>query len=221
MPRKDQTRVRGVWEKVPGSGIWWIRYRIEGKLKREKVGRKGDAIDLYRQRKSDARAGAKLPSNLRNAGVKFKELADAVLVYSASHHRDTKNIKIRLAKIRSDFDELIADKVKPEEIDAWLTAHTGTPATSNRYRALFSLVYREALRNGKVTSNPARLVRQRHEDNINIRWLTPPVRSPFCRPLDKPSQWEGHVGFEESRPEEANDFIEGNVRKVSSLQAQI
>ncbi len=118
MPRKDQTRVRGVWERIPGSGIWWIRYRVEGKLKREKVGRKGDAIDLYQMRKSDARAGTKLPSNLRSAGVKFKELADAILTYSASHHRDTKNIKIRLAKIVSDFGERAADKVKPEEIDA-------------------------------------------------------------------------------------------------------
>ncbi len=173
MPRKDQTRVPGVWEKVRGSGIWWIRYRVEGKLKREKVGRKGDAIALYQQRKSDTRAGAKLPNNLRSAGVKFKELADAILVYSASHHRDTKNIRIRLARILSDFGERVADKVKPEEIDAWLTSHTKTPATSNRYRALFSLVYREALRNGKVASNPARLVQQRHEENINIRWLTP------------------------------------------------
>lgn len=37
---------------------------------------------------------------------------------------------------------------------------------------MFSLVFREALRNGKVSSNPARLVRQRHEDNGIIRWLT-------------------------------------------------
>ena len=70
-----------------------------------------------------------------------------------------------------DFDERKAEAVKPQEIDAWLTANTRTPATSNRYRALFSLIYREALRNGKVTSNPARLVRQRHEDNGVIRWL--------------------------------------------------
>jgi site-specific recombinase XerD len=37
---------------------------------------------------------------------------------------------------------------------------------------LFSLIFREALRNGKVTSNPARLVRQKHEENGVIRWLT-------------------------------------------------
>jgi hypothetical protein len=152
-------------------GVWWVRYRVDGKLKREKVGRKSDAIALYQQRKSDARAGKKLPANLRNAGVKFKDLADAILTYSAAHHKDTKSVRIRLAKITADFGDREAEKVKPEEIDAWLVAHCKTPATANRYRALFSLVYREALRNRKVTSNPARLVRQRHEENGIIRWL--------------------------------------------------
>jgi site-specific recombinase XerD len=36
----------------------------------------------------------------------------------------------------------------------------------------FSLIFREALRNGKVKSNPARLVRQKHEENGVIRWLS-------------------------------------------------
>ncbi len=151
--------------------MWWIRYRVDGKLKREKVGKRGDAIALYQLRKSTVRAGAKLPSNMRNAGVKFKDLADAILIYSAAHHRDTRTIKNRLMKLRVDFDERKADCVKPQEIDAWLTADTKTAATSNRYRALFSLICREALRNEKVTGNPARLVRQRHENNAVIAAL--------------------------------------------------
>ena len=172
MPRKEQPRVTGVWEKAPGSGVWWIRYRVDGKLKREKVGRKSDAIALYQLRKSQTRAGKKLPANLRDAGIRFRELADAILTYSASHHRDTRNIKSRIGKIVPDFGRRVAEGIKPEEIDAWLSAHTTTPATANRYRALFSLIFREALRNGKVNSNPARLVRQRHEDNARIRWLS-------------------------------------------------
>ncbi len=36
------------------------------------------------------------------------------------------------------------DKIKPAEIDAWLSRVTKTRATSNRYLALFSLVFREA-----------------------------------------------------------------------------
>jgi site-specific recombinase XerD len=171
MPRKEQPRVTGVWEKVRDSGVWWIRYRVDGKLKREKVGRKGDAIALYQLRKSQTRAGKKLPANLRSAGVRFRELTDAILTFSASHHRDTRNIKSRIKKVLPEFGERVAEGINPEEIDSWLATHTRTAATANRYRALFSLVFREALRNGKVSSNPARLVRQRHEENARIRWL--------------------------------------------------
>jgi hypothetical protein len=41
-----------------------------------------------------------------------------------------------------------------------------------RYRAFVSLCYREGIRNGKVRSNPARLVRQRPENNGRIRYLS-------------------------------------------------
>jgi hypothetical protein len=39
MPRKRAVRKeRGVFEKVPGSDTWWIRYKIDGVEHREKVG---------------------------------------------------------------------------------------------------------------------------------------------------------------------------------------
>ena len=43
MPRKVVRKERGVFEKVPGSGIWWIRFKADGVEHREKVGRRGDA----------------------------------------------------------------------------------------------------------------------------------------------------------------------------------
>src|SRR5277367_6096565 len=172
MPRKSTVRATGVWERVPGSGIWWVRYRINGVLKREKVGRKSDAIALYQKRKAEHRAGTKLPNNLRNASVRFRVIADEITQYSEKHHRDRRNIDGRLKRILADFGDCAADQIKPADIDGWLAANTKTPATANRYRALFSLVFREALRNDKVTSNPARLVRMRHEDNGRIRFLT-------------------------------------------------
>jgi hypothetical protein len=43
---------RGVFEKVNGSGVWWIRYRdTDGRLRREKAGTKAVAIKLYIKRK--------------------------------------------------------------------------------------------------------------------------------------------------------------------------
>jgi site-specific recombinase XerD len=173
MARKRDVKVRGVWEREPGSDVWWIRYRDKsGKLHREKAGRKSDAIALLNKRRNEIRIGAKLPDNRRSAGIKFSALASAIETFSESHHRDKRSVLTRLRKIRPDFDERTAESIKPEDIDVWLSANTNTPATSNRYRALFSLIFREALRNGKVASNPARLVRQRREENGVIRWLT-------------------------------------------------
>jgi hypothetical protein len=40
-------KIRGVYEKVLGSGVWWINYfDSQGKRRREKAGRKSDAITL-------------------------------------------------------------------------------------------------------------------------------------------------------------------------------
>jgi hypothetical protein len=50
MPRKVVRKARGVFEKEPASDIWWIRYKINGVEHREKVGRRGDAINLYKIR---------------------------------------------------------------------------------------------------------------------------------------------------------------------------
>jgi integrase len=171
MPRKREA-VRGLWEREPGSNIWWIRYRVDGVLKREKVGAWGAAKELLNKRKNEIREGIKMPENMRQASVRFKTLCDDILVYSKKHHRDFRSVEIRLKKVAAEFGERPADKIKPAEIDAWLSKVTKTPATSNRYRALFSLIFREALRNGKIASNPARLVRQRAENNGRIRFLT-------------------------------------------------
>ena len=59
------------------SGVFWIRFRdADGKLHREKIGRKGDAIDLLNKRRNERRVGKKMPENLRTAPVKFSEIGD-------------------------------------------------------------------------------------------------------------------------------------------------
>ena len=67
---KRKPKSRGVFEKAPGSGVWWIRYvDAGGRFRREKAGTKGMAIDLYRKRKVGALEGKKLPERLRRAMV--------------------------------------------------------------------------------------------------------------------------------------------------------
>jgi hypothetical protein len=44
MPREVVRKERGVFEKVPGSDIWWIRFKVAGVQHREKWGGVGVAM---------------------------------------------------------------------------------------------------------------------------------------------------------------------------------
>ena len=77
-----------------------------------------------------------------------------------------------MAKLRDWLGERSAESLLPQEIERWLCGRTDLKAaTLNRYRALMSLVYRLGMQNGKISFNPARLVRQRKENNARIRFL--------------------------------------------------
>jgi hypothetical protein len=80
MPRRVTRKEKGVFEKVPGSEIWWIRYKIAGVEHREKVGRRGDAINLYKIRKADMLRGIKMPANMCTKGIKFSVPAQKQLI---------------------------------------------------------------------------------------------------------------------------------------------
>lgn len=166
-------KTRGVFEKQPNSGIWWIQYYAEGKRHREKVGRKSDAIKLYQKRKSDAHAGVKLPTLRGARGVLFGELIDDALAFAAEH-KSIRSYHSRARIVRADWSAIAAETVTPQELDEWFKGHCKTPASINRYRAFFSLCYREGIANGKVSANPARLVRHRREPRGRLRFLSLP-----------------------------------------------
>ena len=65
MARQPATKQRGIFEKTPGSGVWWIQYFVDGQRRREKVGGKQAAINRYQQRKTEAREG-RLPTPQRD-----------------------------------------------------------------------------------------------------------------------------------------------------------
>lgn len=166
-------KIRGVFEKIPGSGIWWICYfDAMGKKRREVAGRKSDAISLYSKRKAEALVGKKLPEKLRVKPVTFSELADSALAYSKNHKASYQHDEYRMAKVKAEFGNRPAASITPEAFERWIADQEWKPATANRYRALLSLTYRLGVENGKVTTNPARLMRHRRENNARLRWLT-------------------------------------------------
>ena len=94
MSRRTPKKERGVFERVPDSGIWWIRYKVAGVEHREKVGRRGDAIKLYAIRKADILRGMKLPANVKYKGIKFKVIAQEAVEWYLNHElKDVRNFK--------------------------------------------------------------------------------------------------------------------------------
>ena len=148
---EEMSNHRGIFEKVPGSGVWWIHYYdASGKRRREKAGTKSTAVSLYHKRKAEALAGRKLPENLRRALVSFSETANDTLAYADQHKRSARNDHSRMEKLLEWFGNRAADSLTPQEIEARFQAEEWTPATWNRYRALLSLTYRLAIRAGKA-----------------------------------------------------------------------
>lgn len=171
---KARRNPRGVFEKVSGSGEWWICYwDAQGRKRREKVGTRSNAILLYRKRKTEALQGKKLPEKLRRATVTFAEIARDALAYSKVNKLSYRYDAGRMETLLAWFREYPAEAITPLDIERRFEREEWAPATINRYRALLSLTYRLAIRNGKVKENPARLVHHRLEDNARIRFLSP------------------------------------------------
>ena len=174
--------MKGIYEKVAESGVWWVRYADgNGKVRREKAGTKSAAITLYQKRKTEILQGKKLPENLRARAVLFSDLAEDALAYSKDRkplsYRDD---KCRMAKLQQHFADCIAEQVTPQDIDGWLQSQEQwADATRNRYLALVKLTYRLGEVNGRIKVNPARLVRMRRENNAIVRYLNqyPPLRT--------------------------------------------
>jgi integrase len=161
-----------VFERPPGSGIWWINYYVKGKQHRERVGRKSDAIALYQKRKADARRGVKLPELQPQKVTTFGELTNDAVNYAKVHLKTWVDYDWKERVLREPFGSRPAAEITPQEIDRFLTEGCKTAATANRFRAFFSLCYRLGMENGRVTSNPARLVRMRRENNARLRFLS-------------------------------------------------
>ncbi len=158
---------RGIFEKVPGSGLWWVRYADQrGKLRREKAGTKSAAIMLYRKRKTEILQGKKLPEAVRRRTITFGELAQDALRYSEHHKRSYNDDQSRMTRLLAWFKDRPAEAITPGEIEQRLGEPGWADGTVNRYRALLSLVYRLAIRHGKVAVNPTRLVPARRERNV-------------------------------------------------------
>ena len=160
----------GVYEHPKGSKVWWVLYYANGKRRREKVGRKSDANDLYRERKAAARRGDKLPE-LRKRKVLLGEIITDAVEYATVRNGSVRDYVGKGNALRADLGGVEVEAVTPQMIEAWIERRKVSPATFNRYKAFLSLTFRVAIRNGKAETNVARQVERKREPSGRKRFL--------------------------------------------------
>jgi len=194
--KEREAKYRRVFEKVPGSGVWWIVFYDQfGRRHREKAGTKSAAIKLYGKRKQQALEGKKLLELLRKPSVNFGQVLDDALAYSRRNKRSYKTDVPRIASLKQWFGSHSAEELTPKEIENVLARaaekEKWAPSTFNHYRSLMSLSYRLGIQNRKVSLNPARSVTHRREDNNRVRFLSDEEEKKLRKVIEV--KWASHM----------------------------
>jgi Phage integrase, N-terminal SAM-like domain len=144
--KTNTAKTRGVFEKKPGSGTWWVQYfDADGRRRREKVGKRSAAIKLVEKRRTDAREGVKVPQNLR-AIVRLGDLAPALARdYRVNEQKSLRSVEHRLRKhVLPFFTSMKADNVSTDDINRYIDARRTAGAangTINRELAALKRIY--------------------------------------------------------------------------------
>ena len=186
--RKSKSPVRGIFERPPHSGVWWISYSdAEGKRHREKIGRRAAAIDAVAGRRLQVKEGRFIPPRA-GARLTFRELATAalaqkkILLAPLSYATDLG----RLTKLYPLIGNVPADCLTSQRIAETL-AHlkaSMSGSTVNRYRSAISSVYSFAIRSGKTTTNPVSRVQRFRENDSRLNWLRPDQEKAIREAID-------------------------------------
>jgi integrase len=183
----------GIFEKVRGSGIFWIRYTRDGQKRRERAGSLQDARDLLGFRRVQAREGtpATTSSGRRQPKATFAELVEDATKHLKSertrgHAYDT---RLKFKRMLPTFGTRVAESVTRHEILDWLdreaNQHGWSDSTRNRYVAAFSLIYSVAGADGtrKLAVRPWGKIARRQEDNSRVRSLSQLEEAAITREL--------------------------------------
>ena len=114
----------GVYEKIPGSGVWYVRWRdASGADRKKKIGGRAEAVKAYKRLSSAAELERVSPGFMGPPQVARKTLQEAIDLRLA-----TMTVKPGQRKIYSLYAEMWLrvlgasrplDQVSPGELDLW------------------------------------------------------------------------------------------------------
>src|SRR5579875_1996469 len=159
--RRPRKLPRGIF--IGKDSWYWIRYADQhGLIHREKgspllEGAKG----ALEKRRTEVREGKFFPEKVKCRSVLLAEIARDYLGFvRQGKKRDKAHDESRIPVLLEALKDEPVHELTPAKLDAALAAlgekNEWSPATHNRYRALLSGIFRQAIRNKKTHFNPVR-----------------------------------------------------------------
>jgi integrase len=140
--KRAAKKIRGTYEKLRGSGVWYIRFTdAEGRRHREKVGVFGMAKSLLTLRKGEIMQGRKFPQSLRQAGMPTlgsfsQRFMDAVQVRNAAKPKTVEFYAQQLKRLL-EFAPLAnarLDAIDEALIESFVQSRRGQPRRAGHNR---------------------------------------------------------------------------------------
>lgn len=191
--RKKNNPDTGLYERVPGSGVWWIQWSDgQGKKHREKAGSKEAARKLYQERKTRVLRNEKLPELVARKVLTVKDMVERYRP-SWEAKKSARDDDRYAAYWIEAIGNLAANEVRPSDIEAWrshrIKVDKVTGATCNRacafLRRIFNLAIRDEILDG---TNPVAKIRFVRENNQIVRYLTEDEEAAL-RAVCSPENW--------------------------------
>jgi len=181
--------MNGVFEK---RGTWWIRYRADGKIRREPV-----TWDKIREAeiKVDPATEAEQPGKIlagklyshyitkRNRGertaaispsrkVFFRELIDLGVTRATERNAGWKIDLLRLEKLRAQFGDVMVQRLTPQMFEQWFATQGWAPSTFNRYKDAVRICFKRGVANNLIPDSMIpRIEHRKVGNNARVRYL--------------------------------------------------
>jgi len=117
MARKEAGKVRGVYERPKGSGVYWIHYYDRSRRHREKIGPRSLAIAVREKRRTEIREGRYFPTARRRAAMFDDLLRD----YQKAKRREGNEVQrddYGYRRPLEAFGGRRADSIAPRDVEA-------------------------------------------------------------------------------------------------------
>lgn len=176
--KREVPKVKGVYERKSGSGIWYIRYTDEhGELQRESIGPRSLAIQILKERTGEvARRKRVGPDEAQLPPATIPTVAEAIDDFCRKQGAEKSSWRsdatfARLWKERLGEKRLNEVTRKEVELtrDFWLTERA--PQTVRNRLSFLSHIYNLAIEDGLHVGNPVAAAGLPPTSEPRIRWL--------------------------------------------------